>query len=327
MLISRNFTDPAKAFGKFQLPDGRWRYPSQHVRTVARQQMVKNVADTRGKIAWEMRVKLPFACDCSFTDKEGRPGKKYIEFLRTKEQHVFLELIEHGHDHVKVDPMQRDHDLRSTFGPPTNISVVSNSVMGNSRDVDVDDITVQFSVFGGTQATSRRETGQRSAMDWSSARSSSQWTYETVSGQSSRRRGGVEVETVSENDRRSENGAMPPPARRRPVVEEVEEEVAPQMPANPPRQQEAPAAAAAAALRVLPSASLASQVAQVARNRRGVVRRREDDSTEYSRGSKRVRAGGDAAVAAGAMAAQEAAIDEENSIMDNDSDEDSVTIS
>ena len=28
MLMSRNFTDPAKAFGKFQLPDGRHRYPS-----------------------------------------------------------------------------------------------------------------------------------------------------------------------------------------------------------------------------------------------------------------------------------------------------------
>lgn len=111
----------------------------------------QEIGGQSGRIGWEMCVRLPFLYDTTFTDKKSRPDKKYIDFSCTKGQHVYLEMIElemieHGHDHIEVDPMERDRDLRSTFGPPLNISVVSNSVMG-CCDAAVDDMTVQFSFF------------------------------------------------------------------------------------------------------------------------------------------------------------------------------------
>lgn len=223
-IMSRNFTKPRHSFGKFQLGNGDSQYAGQHVRTIARRLNVNRLVDDTEKVVFEMRVPLPFPVDARFTDKEGRAGNKKIKYSRTGEVHVHLELIEMGHDRVT----RNDFDLRSTRGPPTNISVYSNSV----ENVDMDDVTMGFSTFSasGPLVRSRSVRVPRSVRGGGGTAAMSTYTYETVTDQRSRSARSprvvarsapafvspIIVNPVTENNGDGANVAMPPP--RSPVV-------------------------------------------------------------------------------------------------------------
>lgn len=200
-------------------------------------------------------------------------------------------MIEEGHNDVAAQPHDYDRDLRSTRGPPANISLFSNSVT-YERDTDVDEMTIQFSVIGtSTSATPRSRLG-RSRMDWSHDDNSFQYTFETISKENVPTSSLHPVPNPQVNVGHTNN--MLPPTAHPPNVN-------PATAANlgsgvaPPR----------------PSASLAAQVAAAALHR-GVVRPRTNDRASDSRSSKRIRTGGDAAVTAGIVAAQNAGNDENN---------------
>jgi hypothetical protein len=267
-VMSRNFTEPRHAFGKFQLGNGDSRYPSQHVQTISRCLNCNAFADDKGKIVYEMRVPLPFPVDCRFTDKEGRPGMKNIKYTRTGEVHVHLELIERGHDCVTVN----DFDLRSTRGPPTNISCYSNSVVATD-DVDMDDVTMGFSTFSAgpsVRSSIRGSVRIPRCSGGTQAMSTSEYTYETLTDQRTTRYSVRTPRVVRTTPTRTEtNGVvantMAPPVSR---------------PQGPLPQGPLPQGP-------LPQASFAAQCASVARGNstlavleaRGTIRPREDEAS------------------------------------------------
>ena len=288
-------------------------------------------------------LKLSLCCSKNFADKEGHKDKHRVEFSCTGKQHVFLELIEKTSENISSN--ERDIDLGSTRGPPTNISVLDNSVTGVTA-MDIDELTNTFSVFGGSQTA--LSCAQRSMANKSSRQSvpaylnqrapspsqASQWTFETVSDTqfqqfqewqrmqrmqqqhtASNRCYQPRVTTVNEHE------PMPPPAPRTSTTNQnvVASNTMKSPPLNPIQQNvnNAPTNAP------VPQATFAAQVAAIAaaRNRRGKVRTRENDTDDDSNCSrKRFRSGGDAAAAAGSILAQAAEGDDADAITLADSE-------
>jgi hypothetical protein len=150
--MSKNFTDPDYALGKFRNSDGSASYPENHVRRVARQSNIREMKNPDGDALLVMRVEL--GRKMAICNQDGFK-KKFIMFTGNGETYLFMNLIEEG---AVVDETNRYH------APPSHVSVATGAQRSN-----MDDITTAFSRFDGPRGGNQRRHGD-----------STQYTFMTV---------------------------------------------------------------------------------------------------------------------------------------------------